>query len=350
VKILLAKLNHLGDTLLMTPTLRRLREEFPDARIDVLVRRGCEVMLHGNSDVDRVVSIAPPEKSHRSWGGALRDLGSACSALLFRRYDYAFDLSDSDRSKFWIALSLSRNRVVNAAYELRPINRWLFNQFNRFDWKQEHMVLRDYRTVIDTLGLDGDPGPLIYRSKVAAAELESRVPVDVLSGGGILIHPTSRWRCKEWVAERWAAVADQLGKKYGLTIAVTGGPAVAEIAHAEAIRSAARSKVHVLAGKLSLAETAWLIGRARIFLGVDTAAMHLAAAQKTPALALFGATSEWSWSPWQSEHELVLGDCECKRPPRNFVCDKSKMFPCMGGISVDQVLRATENLMDRTTS
>jgi heptosyltransferase III len=350
MKILLAKLNHLGDTLLLTPTLRRLRAQFPNAQVDVLVRRGCEVMLQGNPDVNRVVAIAPPEKSRRTLAGGLQDFGAACRALLFRGYDYAFDLSDSDRAKFWIFMSLSRTRVVNVAYESRPINRWLFNRLDRFKWAKAHMVLRDYRVVADALGLEGEPGPLVFEPQIEKTVLKGRVPDEVLRGGGVIIHPTSRWDSKQWVPERWAEVADRLSKQMGVTVAITGGPAPVEVAHAEAIRSAARTPIHVLTGRLSLPETAWVIGSARLFLGVDTVAMHLAAAMQTPAVALFGSTSEWSWHPWQSEHELVLGDCECKRPPRNFACDRSKMFPCMVGISVAQVLRATENLMDRTIS
>jgi len=99
VKVLLVKLNHLGDTLLATPTLRLLRNRFPQAEIDVVVRAGCEAVLEGNGDASRVITV-PGAK--------------ALLAVLGRRYDYAFDLSSSDRAKLLILASLARARNARA--------------------------------------------------------------------------------------------------------------------------------------------------------------------------------------------------------------------------------------------
>jgi heptosyltransferase III len=87
-----------------------------------------------------------------------------------------------------------------------------------------------------------------------------------------------------------------------------------------------------------------LLGRAKLFLGVDTVMMHLAAAMQTPSVALFGPSSEWSWHPWQCRHEMVLGACSCKAT-RRFVCDKNKPYPCMEKITVDAVMAAANKLL-----
>ena len=71
--------------------------------------------------------------------------------------------------------------------------------------------------------------------------------------------------------------------------------------------------------------------------------MHVAAAVQAPVVALFGPSSEWSWRPWQTRHELVLGPCSCK-VAREFVCDKSRIYPCMQAIGVDAVLAAAARL------
>ena len=76
-------------------------------------------------------------------------------------------------------------------------------------------------------------------------------------------------------------------------------------------------------------------------------AMHIAAAVQTPVVALFGPSSEWSWRPWRCQHELVLGQCSCKRT-RNFVCDKTRPFPCMEGIQVSNVLDAINSISPPT--
>ena len=72
--------------------------------------------------------------------------------------------------------------------------------------------------------------------------------------------------------------------------------------------------------------------------------MHIAAAVQTPSVALFGPSSEWSWRPWQAPHELVLGECACKAT-RQFVCDKSRIYPCMERIGVDEVRAAAAKFL-----
>jgi heptosyltransferase-3 len=307
LKFLLAKLNHLGDTLLLTPTLRALRQAHPGATIDVVVRKGCEAVLEGNADISRVIGVP----------GA-----SAFAAVLGRRYDYAFDLSNSDRAKLLIAASGARVRAINDWHAELGWRARLFNRFTHFAWGPEHQVLRDYRAVADVVPL-GPPGPLVLETE----------PVDAPKGPYVVIHPVSRWKFKQWLPEYWAHVADALP----FEVVFSYGPG--EAGEIDAI-----SKKHRRIGGLTLRQLGGLIKGARLFLGVDTVAMHIAAAVQTPAVALFGPSSEWSWRPWQAPHELVLGDCSCKRT-RKFVCDKSMAYPCMQGIGAGEVLAAARRLL-----
>jgi heptosyltransferase-3 len=153
-----------------------------------------------------------------------------------------------------------------------------------------------------------------------------------------VLHPTSRWAYKQWLPERWAAVADFLSQK-GLKVIFSHGPGenVDEIFKKSAVS-------HLKAKDLSLRQLGRLIQRARLVLGVDTVAMHIAAAVQTPAVALFGPSSEWSWQPWQAPHQLVLGECPCKAA-RHFTCDKSRIYDCMARIGVDDVSAAAARLL-----
>ena len=72
-------------------------------------------------------------------------------------------------------------------------------------------------------------------------------------------------------------------------------------------RSSARTKREAvnLAGKLSIKELGALTARARLFIGVDSMPMHLAAAMGTPTVALFGPSGESEWGPWNVAHRVV---------------------------------------------
>ncbi len=314
MRILVVKLNNLGDTLLLTPALRLLRQRFPQAWIDVVVRAGCEAVLEGNADASQVITVP-------GWRSFLTVLG--------RRYEYAFDLSNSDRAKLLVLLSGARMRGINACYDVQGWRREVFNRYSYFDWRLEHQVLRDFRTVADVLGIEATPGPLVFNTEV---EVETPPPPYAV------IHPTSRWAYKQWLPERWAAVADFLSQK-GLQVIFSHGPGenVDEILKKSAVS-------HLKAKELSLRQLGRLIQRARLFLGVDTVAMHIAAAVQTPAVALFGPSSEWSWQPWQTPHQLVLGECPCKAA-RKFTCDKSRIYPCMESIGVDEVRAAAAKFL-----
>ncbi len=344
MKILLVKLGHLGDTLLLTPTLRFLKRKFPEARLDVMVRSGCEVVLRGNPDVTNLLPVGSPEKENRSPARELRESAHAFRLIACGgRYDYAFDLSDSDRAKFWVAASRARVRGFNDFPPLAGWRRRVFTHFARFEWPRGHQVHRDFRTVADLVEPGAPAGPLRFEPQVDEAGLRAKLPWLAEQGTFAVIHPTSRWAFKQWLPERWAAVADALAQR-GLKVVFSCGPAARETELINGIRANARAKHFSTDGQISLHELGWLLGRAKFFLGVDTVAMHLAAAMQAPTLALFGPSSEWSWHPWQCRHELVLGDCPCKAR-RVFDCDKSKPYPCMERITVGAVLAAADKLL-----
>lgn len=319
MKLLLAKLNHLGDTLLLTPTVRALRQKFPDAQIDVVVRPGCEAVLTGNRDISRIFLS-----------------GDALKKVIGQRYDYAFDLSNSDRAKLLVALSGARVRAINEWHAELGWKRALFNRFTHFEWASAHQVLKDYRAVADVVGLPPEPGPLVLDTEV-------KVP-PAPSAPYAVIHPVSRWSFKEWLPERWAAVADHLKRKHGLAVVFSTGPDARELSVVDSILQSSKEKHGKTDGKLSLRQLGRLIRGARLFAGVDTVAMHIAAAVQAPVVALFGPSSEWSWRPWHCRHELVLGPCSCKAT-RQFVCDKSVIYPCMAAIGIESVTSAAERLL-----
>jgi len=344
VKILLVKLGHLGDTLLLTPTLRFLKTWQPTAQVDVMVRAGCEEILRGNPHIQNLLPVAAPEESRGDWWRGCQNFLRALRLVAFRRYDYAFDLSDSDRAKFWLGLSAAKIRAINDTSKSLGWKGRLFNRFSYFDWTWEHQVLRDFRTVTEVLAVEAEAGPLEFSPCASESALNSRFPFLAGLNRYAVIHPVSRWAYKQWLPERWAAIADDLKTRHGLSVLFSCGPAKREVEYLAEVLGLTRETHFTTNGQTTLHELGRLLGKARLFLGVDTVAMHLASAMQTPPVVLFGPSSEWSWRPWQCRHELVLGDCPCKAA-RKFVCDKSRPYPCMLKITVANVQAAVDKLL-----
>jgi len=344
VKFLLIKSGHIGDALIMTPALHLLRQRFPEAQIDVAVRRGTEGVLEANPDLDRLFLLPRPEKIQRNPREAWADLARLLVGTVGQGYEFAFDFTGSDRAGTQMHLALAQQRCATNAYgELR--NTHPYNCFSTFPWRMQHQVLKDFRLVTDALRMEAQPGPLvIYTDDLPRALLAHKFEFLRDDTPFAMIHPISRWAFKQWLPGRWAQVADRLVAEHGLRVIFTCGPSPAEHEQIDGILALAKQTHAALKGRGSLREIAAVYREARLFCGVDTVAMHLAAAAQTPTVALFGPSSEWSWSPWQTRHELALGPCPCKKT-RVFECDKSRIYPCMEAITVGQVMSCVSKLL-----
>src|SRR5438067_1635446 len=108
----------IGDTLLLTPTLEAVRRQYPDAVIDVVVRRGSEAILEGCSAYNRIIATAAPDtdRHHRS----LRQTFATLRAVRRQTYDWVFECSDTSRGRYAALAARARHRVFN----LGELNRY----------------------------------------------------------------------------------------------------------------------------------------------------------------------------------------------------------------------------------
>lgn len=348
MRILLVKLKHIGDTLLLTPTIRWLRQEHPDAVIDVVIRSGCESVLAGNPDISNILLVPRPETRQRSWNDTRTGLRTAFRIATGSRYDYAFDLSNSDRAKQLVALSRARVRGINDNSEKLGVKRRLFNAFSSFAWRERHQVEKDFYTVTEIFGAQAQPGPLVMHADSDHAAIAAALPGIGLESEYAVLHPTSRWAFKEWRLQHWIELAAWLHSSLGLEVLVSAGPDSREREYTNAIAQGSNGAVSTQ-GRLSLPQLAALLENARLFVGIDTAVMHLAAAMQTPSVALFGPSKERQWSPWQCRHRLILGECKCKGTGK-ITCDKSRTLPCMESIGLADVTMHIGNLLDDSDS
>jgi heptosyltransferase-3 len=137
-----------------------------------------------------------------------------------------------------------------------------------------------------------------------------------------------------------------------LSVDVPGAPDDRERAMAAAVmgalQPATRARVVDLTGALSLSELAALTGSARAFVGVDSAPMHIAAAMGTPAVALFGPSSEQAWGPWRVPQRVVVSDAFTCRPCGLDGCGGGKVSECLSTLPVARVHAALAALLAQT--
>src|SRR6266568_2885989 len=187
---------------------------------------------------------------------------------------------------------------------------------------------------------------------VPGAEAERSVEA-TLAGHGLavkgylLFHPGSRWQFKCWPADKAAALLDELDRR-GERVVISAAPDARERELvADTLARTHHARPIDLSGTLGLKELAALAARARLFIGVDSAPMHIAAAMQTPVVALFGPSGEFEWGPWRVPHRIVAsGEHPC-RPCGNDGCGGGKVSECPTRLPVEAAMAAVDSLLAR---
>lgn len=299
MQLLFIKLKHIGDALIMTPMLTAVRERYPEAEIHVVVRHGTEGILAGCPAIDHFWTTTPPSKYLRQ-GGDWRSGLPLVRQLRQQKYDIVFELSDGDRGRWISAFCRARHRCTNTG--VHPLSwfwKLFFNQTPDINWLAMHRVEKDYRTVNAVLPLDDKIPSLTF-----AKDCTRAWPAAEHLSDFILIHPATRWRSKHYSEGKWVTVCQQLLEKVPRLV-LSCGPDEDEIAATQRLKSKLGERVLFTEGKLDWQQVAGLLYRAKLFVGVDTAAMHLAAACQCPTVAVFGPSVSWYWRPWKVASEIV---------------------------------------------
>lgn len=338
-RILLIKLKHIGDVLLMTAAIRAVRRAWPATRLAALVPRGTEGVLEGNPDLDAILALDRDAGVRGDWR-TIRAL---------RRFapDAVLEMGGGDREAVLAWLSGARLRV---GFTPRGSGQWRRLLLTRLvSWGGRRHTVEMNLDMAAALGIDtrGCRPVLVVQPETRArmtAHLESLgVAAD---RPFVVVHPVSRWLFKAWPEAGCAETIAAMVRREMAVVAVTSGPEGREAEAAQRIVARAAVPVINLVGRTTLTELAAVLERAALFVGVDSAPMHMAAALGVPVVALFGPSGEHHWGPWGDGHVVVASPYLC-RPCGRDGCLGSKRSYCLEAIPPETVLRAVERALCR---
>jgi heptosyltransferase-3 len=170
---------------------------------------------------------------------------------------------------------------------------------------------------------------------------------------------------KEWTKEGWIRLAQWLDEK-GINIVFTGNSEEKDTYDIRGIFNSLPNRSVSMIGKLSLSEVGFLLSRAAVYVGPDTAITHMAAAQGIPTVALYGPTNPVKWGPWPKDHLvsenpfvrkgsqivknvfLVQGEGECV-PCHEDGCERhiESLSKCLQNISPDTLIAVVQQALER---
>ncbi len=308
----------IGDAILSSGLIKRLHDEIPNARFTVAAGPLAAPLFEQVPNLERLIPMAKERRSghwFKLW-----------TQVRGRRWGLIVDLRGSGLSR---ALSSRKRAIYRRLPGAEPV----------------HKVIEAARVLKVE---DEPPAPFLYTSP----EIEEIATAYLGNGAGpiLAIAPGANWVGKTWPPERFAEVATRLlgpdGPMAGGRLLIVGSGA--DKVAAQAIKYAvSRDRVIGEPGQLDLLTTYACLKHARLFIGNDSGAMHLAAAAGAPTLGLFGPSDDRLYGPWGAAARAVRG-------PRDFEAfkridpDLSQAVGHMFDLQADVVLAAAKDLLKET--
>ena len=340
--LLLIQLGDIGDVVLSIPAFRAVHENFPHAKIIIAVREKARELIQHLPGVHGVISINQDKRS------LLREITYQWTFFsLVRRYrfDLVMDFRTGTRGAILAFLSGAQDRVGFFDHESFWRNS-LFTKLYRLDYDFPQHMADYYSSLPLAYGVNvNDAIPVMHftpaMEQQAARILErEKIPSELPM---IAIQPFSLWQYKEWGVNKYVSLIQRILSEYNVTIVITGSRD--EYDRAENIIDQCRDygrQMFNLAGKTSLEELAAMLKLCQLFIGSDSAGMHIAAAVGTPTVIIFGSSAPASWSPKGNNHAIVQKNMSCV-PCRQKGCNGTEFSRCLeelGGDDVFTVVRS----------
>ena len=337
-RILVIKLRFHGDMLLTTPVISTLKQHYPDAKIDVLLYQDTIPILSENPDIHMLYGM---KNKKAKTGEKISNFLSLIKVLRNNHYDLVINLADQ-----WMVAPLVR--MLRAPVSLsqgtaQHRDRFWRKSFTHLVPTQGQNVVESNLSVLSPLGLDSCVASTTMSYNAVCWE-RVRHALNHAGVGDhyVVIQPTARQIFKCWDNEKFSQVIDALHGR-GLEVVLTSGPDRDDLASVDAIaKGCKKTPVTELAGKLSFPELASLIDHADLFVGVDSAPGHIAAAVNTPIVCLFGATNHIFWRPW-SENMIQFWAGDYQAMPERAQLDRNKKY--LSVIPAEDVITGIESLL-----
>lgn len=337
-KILIRSTNWLGDAVMTTPAIGAIRGTFPNAHITILATPLVAELFSPHDHIDEIM-VYDKKGQHAGFAGRLL----MARQLRARHFDMAILLQNA----FDAALITWLARVpIRMGYRTDGRGFLLTHGCAlSLETKRLHHV-EYYLKMLASFGITTGTKTLSLMVTDNEEREASRVLLEAGINSGdcmIGINPGATYgSAKRWYPERFAAVANELCRRWGAKAVITGSPTEREIA--DEIAAAMDGACLNLAGRTSVRELMALIKRCDFFITNDSGPMHIAAAFNVPLVAIFGSTDHTTTSPFSDRAVVVRQDAECA-PCLLRECPTDHR--CMKEVMAEDVVQAALRLKEK---
>lgn len=342
--ILLIQLGDIGDVVLFTPCIQALRENYPQAKIVVAVWDKAAELLEDCPWLDHVISVTKQSRSLWEEIFFQRDFFRQIRGFHF---DVAIDLRTGTRGAIMALFSGAGQRIGFYASDGTLWRNRLFSGLLHNEYSPEQHVVDYLLSLLEAFGVKvARRSPSLAVSENKLARIETLFRELAVEPGSMLValQPFSLWHYKELEEGKYISLVHWLIWEQGATVLVTGAASEQERAE-EIVRNCGKG-CYNLAGRTTIAIYAALLKKCHLFIGVDSAGLHIAAAVGTPTVGIYGPSSPVSWAPRGETHLVVQKEFDCV-PCRQKGCEGSEKSKCLDELSVSDLVRKIESFIGR---
>ncbi|WP_456430855.1 glycosyltransferase family 9 protein [Thermosulfuriphilus sp.] len=330
MRIIIIRPSAIGDVVMASPLLAAIKRAWPGAKVSWVIEPHLAELIRHHPDLDEVI-VWPKGKwlallKSGRFATLFKAIKDFSQPLKDRGYDLALETTGLLRGRLLAYLSGARERIGFGSKE--PGDFLMTKIISR--GPQNHRMGSEYFYLLKALGIDPGPfRPSIHIPKGAKERVGETLAAFGLKDNFVLFCPFTTRPQKHWFFERWQDLAEGIKRRFSLPVVILGGPGERRLARE------LPAWVVNLVGEMSLIESAAVVARARVVIGVDTGLTHMGVALRRPTIALFGATRPYLEPP-SSEVRIVYKPRPCSPCRRKVTC--GHQYLCMRDIQVEEIL------------
>lgn len=335
--ILVVRTDRIGDVVLSLPVVTALRRRFPDCTLAMLVQPEIVPLVAHHPDLNQVLTDGDAEAGVAGFFRLIRKL-----------HEDTWDMVLLLHPTFRLAAALTLAGIPVRAGTAYRFYSFLLNRRLREHRKTGHRHEAEFNLSLARMMGVGDY-PVRFNLSIdpeaerAVSQWFIEHEIDSVRPK-VVLHPGSRGSARDWPAERFVQLADQLIRENRAEVFMTGTKEEGRLIRSLTEMSSGR--IHNLSGRLTLKELVAFLDRIDLFISNSTGPLHIAAALGTRVIGLYPnlrPASVCRWGPWaQSDHCLVANHSECIRcKPEQ--CGNQQ---CMTSISVEDVWQKANQILE----
>jgi lipopolysaccharide heptosyltransferase II len=320
--------SNIGDVCCDLVIIHPLHVQFPAAKITFLTNPRCKSLVDNYPGIDNIITF-DRKGGNKSLLRRLRLINE----LRREKYDLVIILKHSLMHKF---LNIKEKWSLREYLHCLPAERKMHAADIYLELLNAHGVTAS-KAIWSFDPKEDDYCRTFFR-------LENITPQDTIIG----IMPFSNWSKKDWPIDKWGELVIDITRRFDTKILVFGK--TNNDLSDQKISFTFKSNVISLMNKTTLTQAMALIKKCDIFIGSDSSLLHLASCMGVESIGLYGATSKDYIYPYFHRHNICsprakLECMPCYPGPQKCLCNERALSetPCMGGITVEDVIGVLNN-------